>query len=324
MKCCYLFIKRSKIVHGIVLVGVMVLCSSWGFFAHKRINHHAVFSLPSGMIRFYKSNIDFIAAHAIDPDKRRYSDSLEAPRHFLDVDRYGVAPFDSIPQKWKEAVAKYSEKKLLKNGTVPWHIEKTYTALVHAFQAKDSLRILRLSADLGHYIADAHVPLHTSENYNGQLSNQVGIHAFWESRLPELFADEYNYVVGIAQYIDNPLTGAWKIIQHTFRHKDSVLLIEARLNKQFTADKKHEYSKRKGKLTKQYSQEYSRAYHQALNGMVEHQMRFSIHKVASFWYSAWVDAGQPDLTGFKLSTPDVDEPVRAKRELSICYKDGCQ
>lgn len=323
MKQRCLCVKFTKVLHFIIVIGVATLCSSWGFFAHNRINHHAVFSLPQGMIRFYKSNIDYIATHAIDPDKRRYVDSLEAPRHFLDVDRYGKAPFDSIPQKWEHAVAKYSVKSLAKNGLVPWHIEKTYKALVYAFQTKDSLQILRLSADLGHYVADAHVPLHTTENYNGQLTNQKGIHALWESRLPELFAGEYNYVVGIAKYINNPLDNTWKIIQHTFKQKDSVLLIEARLNKYFAADKKYEFSKRNDKLIKQYSQEYSRAYHRALNGMVENQMRLAIHKIASFWYSAWVDAGQPDLSGFKAPIVEPKKRIRAQKQVPICYKENC-
>lgn len=311
-----------SITTKVLLTFVLLTCSSWGFFAHKSINKHAVFSLPKGMIRFYKSNIDFISVHAVDPDKRRYADSLEAPRHFLDADCYGDHPFDDIPQKWNLAVVKYSEKTLLKNGIVPWQIEKTYGALVKAFIAKDSVRILRLSADLGHYIADAHVPLHTTKNHNGQLTKQVGIHGFWESRLPELFADQYNYVVGPARYIKNPLSEAWKIIRNTFQYKDSVLLIEARLNNQFPADRKYEFSKkRKGKLKKQYSEEYSNAYHVALNGMVERQMRASILAVASFWYSAWVDAGQPKLTGFKSDILITEDLESIKKE-SRSYRKG--
>jgi hypothetical protein len=54
--------------------------------------------------------------------------------------------------------------------------------LTRAFKEHDRERILRYSADLGHYIGDAHVPLHCTRNYNGQLSGQHGIHGFWESR----------------------------------------------------------------------------------------------------------------------------------------------
>jgi len=297
-----------------VLLGLTLLCSSWGFFAHKQINRMAVFTLPSGMIRFYKNNIDFITEHAVDPDKRRYSDSLEAPRHFLDADHYGPSPFENIPEKWEMAVTKYSLKELNAHGILPWNIQKSYYALVEAFKKQDSLRILHLSDDLGHYIADAHVPLHVTANYNGQLTKQTGIHAFWESRLPELFSNKYNFFVGKAKYIEDPLKEAWKIVRNTFSYKDSVLLIEASLNKSFPSSQKYTYAMRNGKVDKQYSEEYSKRYHTALNGMVERQMRSSILDIGSFWYSAWVDAGQPDMNSLKRSIPTAEERKLAEKE----------
>lgn len=281
------------------LISGLLLFSCWGFFAHKQINRLAVFTLPKGMIKFYKNNIDYIAEHAVDADKRRYADTAEASRHFIDIDRYGTAPFDSLPQKWNPAVAKYTEKTIKENGIVPWQIERSYYSLVKAFQEKDSSAILRISANLGHYIGDAHVPLHTTENYNGQLSDQIGIHAFWESRLPELYAQNYNFITGQAKYIENPLREAWRIINNTYILKDSVLMIEARLSKSFPSDQKYSFSDRNGKVIKQFSERYSKAYEKALNGMVETQMRSSIAAVGSFWFSAWVDAGQPVLKDLK-------------------------
>lgn len=288
--------------------------SFWGFFAHQKINRLAVFTLPTGMIRFYKNNITFIEEHAVDPDKRRYADTAEASKHFIDADRYGDAPFDSIPEKWKDAAEKFGEDVLNENGIVPWQIERTYFSLTKAFQARDSLRILKVSADLGHYISDAHVPLHTTENYNGQLSGQIGIHGFWESRLPELFHDEYDFLVGRAQYISNPLKEAWAIVRKAQGFKDSVLLIEANLSRKYPSDKKFTYSQRNGRVERQYSESYSRAYHDQMNGMVEAQMRSSIIKTGSFWYSAWVDAGQPNLSGLLKIEPDAKEKLRDEKE----------
>ncbi len=102
---------------------------------------------------------------------------------------------------------------------MPWQIQRTYLSLVKAFEQKDASKILKHSADLGHYVADAHVPLHTTENYNGQLTNQMGIHAFWESRLPELFYSTYDLFVGKATYIENPLKEAWAILKNTNSYK---------------------------------------------------------------------------------------------------------
>src|SRR5690606_7760616 len=147
-----------------------------------------------------------------------------------DTERYGDSPFDSLPSRWKDAVAKYTEDTLTTYGTVPWQIEKTYYSLVKAFERKDSLAILRISANLGHYIGDAHVPLHVTWNYNGQFTKQTGIHGFWESRLPELFSEKYNYFVGRAEYIADPLKEAWIIVRNSHKYKDSVFSIEANLS----------------------------------------------------------------------------------------------
>ena len=295
------------------LLLLMLNFFSWGFFAHQKINRLAVFTLPSGMSRFYKNNITFIEEHAVDPDKRRYADTAEASRHFIDADRYGPTPFDSIPQKWKDALNKYGEHVLHENGIVPWQIERTYYSLSSAFRARDSLRILKLSADLGHYISDAHVPLHTTENYNGQLTGQIGIHGFWESRLPELFYTEYDFLVGRAQYITEPLKEAWAIIKKSQSQKDSVLLIEARLSKVFPYQK-YTFSQRNGRIERQFSESYSRAYHDRMDGMVEQQMRSSILKTGSYWYSAWIDAGQPILRGLIKIEPDDHEKFNQEKE----------
>jgi len=284
--------KRLTIL--ITLIIPLFLCTSWGFFAHQRINNLAVFTLPADMIGFYKKNIKYITEHAVDPDKRRYADTLEAPRHYLDVENYEKS-IDSIPEKWNDALTKYGLKHLNANGIVPWQIQRTYLGLVKAFQTRDSIKILKYSADLGHYIGDAHVPLHTTSNHNGQLTNQIGIHAFWESRLPELFSTRYNFVVGKANYIENPLKEAWKILKHTNSLVDTVLTFEAKLATSFPSDKKYSFSERNNIVLKQYSLAYSKAYHDQMNSMVERQMRSAILKIGSFWYSAWVDAGQPEL-----------------------------
>jgi len=274
---------------------LIILFSSWGFHAHRIINKSAVFTLPAPIAGFYKKHINYISEHAVDPDKRRYVDPQEAARHFIDMDAYGKHPFDSLPQRWQDAINKIPEDSLKANGILPWQIHFSYVQLINAFKEKNVKRILRISTDIGHYIADAHSPLHTTKNYNGQLTDQEGIHAFWESRLPEIFALDYNFFVGRAQYIKSPLLKAWEIVEHSFSLTDSVLQIEKHLHNKFPADQKYIYENRNGILIRTHAKPYSKAYHQALNGMVEKQMRSSIITLSSYWYSAWVDAGQPDL-----------------------------
>jgi len=310
--------RALKLIAGLI---VILTCSSWGFYAHYRINRLAVFTLPKAMSGFYKANIEFITEHAISADKRRYVDSTEAPRHFLNADHYGKSPFKAIPQNWDDAVAKYSADTLDKYGTVPWTIQYNYYRLVKAFKEHDTTAILNTSANLGHYIADAHVPLHLTQNYNGQLTGQTGIHALWESRLPVLFGGRYNYYAGKARYIENPLAEAFKICQISFKEVDSVLRFERILNRSFPAKKKFTMIKQGNRPVKDYSVAYASAYHKMLHRMVERRMRSSILAVGSFWYSAWVDAGQPDLDKLIKHPLSNSEKKKIQQEEAL-YRSG--
>lgn len=272
---------------------------SWGFFGHRHINYHAVFLLPQGMIGFYKQHIRYLADHAIDPDKRRYAVKEEAPRHYIDMDHY-ANDIQLLPRQWEKAVAQYGEDTLQAHGIAPWWIMVMKGRLQKAFAARDAGLILKTSADLGHYIADVHVPLHASSNHNGQKTGQHGIHGFWESRLPELFAEkEYDMIIGRAGYLADPSSWIWQRVQESAKAADTVLRLEKELSSQQSAAQRFAYEMRNGMVVRQYAAAYAARYHQKLDGMVERRMRSAIQGVASFWISAWIDAGQPDLSDLR-------------------------
>ena len=286
----------------ITTILILSLCSqsawAWGFLGHRTINYYAVFALPPQIFGFYKTYIEYIQTHAVDADSRRYMIEEEACRHYLDCDHYEQsAPLDTIPHYWPDAVNKYTEDSLLEYGIVPWHVLRMKQRLSQAFKSKDLLYILKTSADIGHYIADAHVPLHRTSNYNGQQTNQVGIHALWESRLPQIFYDSLHKIPGTAQYLSNPQEYIWGRLSQSYSMVDSVLLLERQVTALHPGNK---YAvEPTGRGTKSvYSIPFSTDYYYALNNMVERRMLASIEAVASFWYTAWVDAGQPDLTEF--------------------------
>jgi len=303
-----------------VFVGV-VLCltlnvkeaNSWGFWAHKRINRLAVFTLPPEMIGFYKEHIEYITDHAVDPDKRRYALEGEDKRHYIDIDHYDVYPFKEMPHVWEEAVAKYSEDTLLEYGILPWNLEVQLKKLTRAFERKDVRQILKYSADIGHYIGDGHVPLHTTLNYNGQLTGQRGIHGFWESRCPELFAEDYDFFVGKAEYLKKPSKKIWQFVLESASHVKRVFALEKELTERFPDDKKYTFDERGASTMRTYSVEFSRAFEQELDGMIEGRMRTAILNIGSFWFTAWVNAGQPDLNS--MGTLELTEEELAKQKL---------
>ena len=184
--------KKICLVLMILFTAVEGL-TAWGFFAHRRINRLAVFSLPPEMIGFFKENIQFISENAVNPDRRRYAVEGEAEKHFIDVDVYGDSAVYKLPRYWDQAVEIIGEDTLKAYGIGPWNVYRVKLELTQAFSRRDAKAILRLAADLGHYIGDINVPLHTTKNYNGQLSGQEGIHGFWESRIPELLSDQYDF-----------------------------------------------------------------------------------------------------------------------------------
>lgn len=267
----------------------------WGFYGHSLINRQAVYSLPPELVRFYKPHIQYITENAVNPDRRRYAVEGEAEKHFIDLDHFGDSALFILPKYWHEALEKFSEDSLRANGIGPWSAYQTMLSLTKAFEQKNTAAILRLSADLGHYLGDLNVPLHTTKNYNGQLTGQEGIHGFWESRIPELMAKDYSLWVGKADYIEKPQLEIWKAVEIAHSQVDSVLAIEKRLTDEFPIDQKFSYEERNGLTVRVYSRDFTEAYAQALDNQIERQMKRSIKMIADFWFTAWINAGQPDL-----------------------------
>jgi len=362
------------------------LSDEWGFYGHRLINRMAVFTLPPEMMELYKPNIDFISEHAVDPDKRRYASVYEAIRHYIDLDHWGVYPYDDLPRGWMEALIKHTDlvwyygnedsmllagrdnwafaygddtsgshlakyfdqdgfltfyrehilaqyyedpwivdcelwsralegkiespchrvmvrDHLSETGVLPYFLLSMQRRLSRAFEEVDKREIIRLSAEMGHYVGDAHVPLHTTSNYNGQLTDQLGIHAFWESRIPELFAEaDYDFFVGKADYIAEPEQYFWNIVLESNSYVDSVLLIEQELREVFASDQQYCFEERLGATVRTQCREYARAYQARMAGMVEERMRKSIKAIGDCWYTAWVDAGQPVFGSGSISS----------------------
>lgn len=305
--------QKFKFIFMLKKVFISLLCLSlvlatsmmsfgWGVWGHQHINRAAVFALPEPMRAFYFNHIDFITIEASIPDVRKYAinDKNEFPRHYIDLEKYGADPFTSLPEDWDVAVKKYGKKKLYKNGILPWYIQLMTDKLTAAFKKKDKALILFLSADLAHYIGDAYQPLHTTENYDGQLTGQKGVHAFFESLLPELYGAYFNLHTPPAKYYENIEEASWDILRESHALVQPLLSAEKKLLDSWPKDSIYKLNKKGGIIKNKYHQPYftdafSRAFYQSLNGMIDKQMRHAIQTTAGFWYTAWVNAGKPGL-----------------------------
>ena len=269
---------------------------AWGFLGHRVITQVAVYQLPASMQAFYFRHLAELVRLSTAPDERRSQDPDEGPRHFIDMDHYGEDnPFAKVPRQYEEAAAKFSADTLKKYGTVPWAVLDTKQKLVEAFQQRDTTAIIKYSAELSHYTADAFVPLHTTVNYDGQLTGQTGLHALWESQLPERFLKDYKLNGEEGRVLKDPLASIWTVVQNSYGFLAATFDLEAKTAKEFTPATKYTFAHRFGKTQRRYSDAFADAYEKEVGGMVAFRLKGASPMVASLWLTAWQEAGRPDL-----------------------------
>ena len=301
-----------------LFLSVVLACFSfinfhpWGFYGHKKITRLAIYTLPQEMMQFYKQNAALIIEKSVAADQRRYVIEAEGPRHYIDLDEFDN--LDSIPKYWFQAVERYGENTLVSRGTVPWTAYFTFKQLVNAYAARDYDRIIAKSSDLAHYLADASVPLHTTSNYNGQKTGQKGIHGFWETRLPQLYSDDYDFLVGRAVYLNDPQQAIWDGVLQAHEFVDSLFIIEKQVTRIIGESRKYAYEDKGKRTVKVYSAKFSRAYHEAMP-IVELQMQRSIKLIGDFWFTAWVEAGQPNLMALKNTNHEEMDSLKIEQTI---------
>ncbi|HEY5615417.1 MAG TPA: zinc dependent phospholipase C family protein [Bacteroidota bacterium] len=294
--------KTKRFFLAVTLLGSLVfllsssVVFSWGFWAHKEVHRHAILALPEGPRAFFQHHADSIISRAVEPDLRRDSDSAETYFHYIDIDRYGKYPFAELPRDYDAAVKKFGKAYVDTTGTAAWRIADFTVKLSDAMKRDDAEAIQFYASYLGHYIADINVPLHSAVNYNGQFTNQLGIHSRWESRLPEKYGMTYKLSGNKAEYIQDPLAKAFDILLESSLYVEKVLSKDIEARKEIPEEKLYTFIQRDTVQVRVFSDAYYELYHKKLDGMVEARMNESIRWVASYWYTAWVNAGKPKLT----------------------------
>jgi len=309
-----------------LLVAAPSLLSAWGTWGHQRINRAAVLALPPAMRTLFYNHIDFMVEEAVIPDLRKYTinDRAEFPRHYIDIEEYGTAPISTLPQSSTEAAAKYEPAFLDKHGRLPWYIQDMMAKLTQAMKNGRKDDILFIAADLGHYLGDATQPLHTSANHDGQLTGQKGVHAFFESQLVEQFGSSYNFKVAEPHVID-PVAETWRIISQSHAAADTLLSVEKALAAAAPATTIYALDAQ-GQVKKNvfnsqiHAKLYATSYHDALKHMVERQLRTATQAAANYWYTAWVNAGKPDLSKLDTEYTTRSNEQNLKEELKLIQK----
>jgi hypothetical protein len=315
-------ISLKKVFISLSLVACWLLISSWGFLVHKTVQQLAIYELPKSIRPFFYQHKDKLVYDAPRPDIRRNQDSTEATKHFIDLEMFGANAVNDMPMDWNAAVKKYTKDSLLKYGYVPYHVIYIKGKLTEAFKAQNKDSILFYASDLGHYISDANVPLHTTENYDGQLTNQKGIHSLWESMIPEIEITHYNlYSKHKATYLKQPEQAIWAAVRTASALVPEMLAKEKELSLQFTDAQKYRVQIRRGKEYKSYTSDFAKAYAVTLKTSINDQLLSSANLIADFYFTAWVDAGKPNLDELHKTLNHADRKAM-KQEQKIFKKNA--
>jgi hypothetical protein len=268
-----------KITIPVTLVILCLILSSWGSKGHKKVSQNFAACLPEQVSFLKPVWTNFVASHASDADYRKDQDPNESPRHYIDIDNYPVFMISGrIPQTYDSVVAEFGYSFVVSQGTLPWATLVTFDSLKSCFQRGDWNRSELFAADLGHYVADGHMPLHITRNYNGEMTGQTGIHSRYETSMVSRYESQIVYPAGQASYIGHVGEYVFGYLYSNYIYVDSLLLADS------------EAKTVAGNTS-------SDAYYQALwarsgpftIGLMQHASL----SLASLIYTAWVQAGSP-------------------------------
>jgi len=246
--------------------------AKWGGDVHRYINSAAVDHLPSGMF-FFKDQRSFLSGHASDPDR----DSKPGYYHYIDIDAYPEFLQGTLPHEWDAITALYSEYVINNNGTIPWVIDEWTETFSDLMAGGDWTNAWQIAAELGHYVADSHQPLHLTVNYDGRDTGNDGIHSRYESKLFSYYLNSLPLPEGTGKYWSNTLDSVFGYIDDIYPYVDSILIADD--------------------LAKSIDPSYGSAYYAKMWSELENLSIAVIHQaildLASIWVTAWENAGKP-------------------------------
>ncbi|MBK8553236.1 MAG: T9SS type A sorting domain-containing protein [Ignavibacteria bacterium] len=272
----------------LLLLFSLVFIYGWGASGHKIINRRSTFSLPPSMS--FLNWADSLAAHSSDADYRRSADPNEAPRHYIDIDNYPeFVALGRIPQNLDSLIALHGSSFVYDNGILPFSIMATADSIKKYFQQRNFQKAMLHAADLGHYVGDGHNPLHITRNYNGQYTNQTGVHSRYETQLINRDSANIIYAFENAAYVSNINQFVFDFLYNNYRYVDSVLM----------------YDSIARAIAGSYNSNYYEIYWELAGNFTTKLFNNSSHFIADLVYTSWVNSGSPlSVTLSEASLPE--------------------
>jgi hypothetical protein len=288
-------LKKRSLRVLLLLIGIPVLVlllAAWGATGHRIINSNAIVHLPPSMQMFIQ-HVGFLSAHASDADGRKGGDSQkpfilkEGPKHFIDIDSYPEFMSKSVPTNFSTLIAKYDSSTVFDIGINPWAAVWTLDSLTAQLKRGDTLDMWQTAADLGHYVGDAHQPLHNTKDYDGRSSvpGSNGIHSRYETGMINAYQSQLTIQPDSVHYISNPIDFAFALAYQSNSYVDSI----------YAADV---YARQTSGWNGSGSAPTS--YTDTLWGKTKSftrlQFQRATEKFADLLYTAWVNSGSGNVT----------------------------
>jgi len=257
------------------------LALAWGPTAHDIVNTWAIQTLPPEIRSFFENHRQFLLDHANDADELMKKDRYERMRHYIYLDKYGVFPYPELPHDYGQAKEKFGSLRINRDGALPWQIGEFSLRLTKAMKAGNWEEVKLDAAALAHYVADSHDPLHTTQNFDGQLTRQHGLSARFDIHLFDRYSKFFIMHPENAEKIDDPTEYAFQTCLASHVWVSLIIWSDLRA-REGLADYNDEY--------------YDRFYNQVGPAVVQ-EINAAAHDAGSYWYTAWLNAGRPQLPG---------------------------
>jgi hypothetical protein len=268
-----------------VLAAILALfpanAAAWGRNAHKLVVNQAIDTLPQDIRGFFESNRVVLLQHVVDPLDAVAKTPTEKRNDHLYLDKYGRFPFDALPRSYKAAVEKYGKSKLQANGLLPWQIGVYSQKLTEDMKTGHWDEAKLDAAILANYVADAHDPFNTTENFDGKLTAQAGVNERFGTTLIDRYSSFFPMRPNDAAFINDPTDHAFEVCLASHSWLETILLADRNA---YVAGKSYSYN----------DEYYDRFYNQAA-AMLIRQLSEASTDVGSYWMTAWINAGKPQL-----------------------------
>ena len=253
--------------------------SAWGGNGQKVVVNQAIDTLPGDLRAYFENNRAFFVQHVTDPLDAQAKNPAAGHNRFIRLDKYGRFPFDALPRAYKAAVNRFGKSKIDANGLLPWEIGVYSAKLTEAMKLGHWDEVKLDAAILAFYVAEAHDPFNTTENFDGHLTNQTGINERFGTTLIDRFSSFFPMRPNDGSFINDPTDHAFDACLSAHSWLEVILLadLNARLE------------------SKPYNDEYFDRFYTQSAGTLIRQLSDAATDVGSYWLTAWTNAGKPAL-----------------------------